>query len=153
MIMETESRDQSVRELLEAVVALVRQWTSDNTQLAYARELGFDVSANDVRALYSMGLAGGELRPAECATYLGLTRPTTSKLLARLESAGLVARTRSSQDGRSIVVSLTEAGAAMYAALVEAGVEHVARATEDMTSAEITRVTAAASNLVQRLRE
>ena len=149
--METTSRDQVVRELLEAVVTLVRQWNSDTTQLAYARELGFDVSANDVRALYSMGIAGGELRPAECATHLGLTRPTTSKLLARLEAASLVERTRSSLDGRSIVVSLTEAGAAMYAALVEAGVDRVAQATKEMASAEIAQVSAVASNLVQGL--
>jgi DNA-binding MarR family transcriptional regulator len=46
---------------------------------------------------------------------LFLDSATLTPLLKRLEAAGLVARTRSAQDERQVVVSLTDAGRAMRA--------------------------------------
>jgi DNA-binding MarR family transcriptional regulator len=55
---------------------------------------------------------------------LFLDSATLTPLLKRLEAAGLVARTRSAQDERQVVVSLTEAGRAMRldAASIQEGV-------------------------------
>ncbi len=55
---------------------------------------------------------------------LFLDSATLTPLLKRLEAAGLVARTRSAQDERQVVVSLTDAGRAMRrdAASIQEGV-------------------------------
>jgi DNA-binding MarR family transcriptional regulator len=48
------------------------------------------------------------MTPADLAAELGLARPTVSNLLKDLEAAGLVARTRSESDGRSVRLTITE---------------------------------------------
>lgn len=48
-------------------------------------------------------------------TALQLDSPTLSPLLKRLEAAGLITRTRSAEDERSLVVDLTDSGRALRA--------------------------------------
>lgn len=55
----------------------------------------------------------GVATPSELATYIGITRPATSRLLRDLEARGLVARSNGSADGRSITLSLTDKGHAI----------------------------------------
>jgi DNA-binding MarR family transcriptional regulator len=50
---------------------------------------------------------------SDIGARLFLDSATLTPLLKRLEAAGLLARTRSSQDERQVVVSLTEAGRAL----------------------------------------
>ncbi|MCS0588875.1 MarR family winged helix-turn-helix transcriptional regulator [Massilia norwichensis] len=61
---------------------------------------------------------------SEIGARLFLDSATLTPLLKRLEAAGLVARTRSAQDERQVVVSLTDAGRAMRgeAASIQEGV-------------------------------
>jgi DNA-binding MarR family transcriptional regulator len=61
---------------------------------------------------------------SDIGARLFLDSATLTPLLKRLESAGLVARARSTQDERQVVVSLTEAGRALRkdAAAVQEGV-------------------------------
>ena len=51
----------------------------------------------------------------ELATLLSLDSGTLSPLLKRLETAGLVIRTRSKVDERGVLIALTEAGRALEA--------------------------------------
>jgi DNA-binding MarR family transcriptional regulator len=53
---------------------------------------------------------GGPLTIGEQATHLGLRRNSTSELVARLETKGLVARIRDERDERRVLVWLTDAG-------------------------------------------
>jgi DNA-binding MarR family transcriptional regulator len=50
---------------------------------------------------------------AELSRELAVEAPTTSKMLSRLAKVGVIARTRSELDRRTVLVSLTEAGRAL----------------------------------------
>jgi MarR family transcriptional regulator, organic hydroperoxide resistance regulator len=75
--------------------------------------------------LHGLGLSAGQelllmlLWEKEPRTQAELTRemaiepPTTSKMLSRMERAGLIARKRSETDRRTVLVSLTKAGRAL----------------------------------------
>jgi DNA-binding MarR family transcriptional regulator len=54
----------------------------------------------------------GPLTPSELADREGIRRPSATRLVARLEEEGLVAREPDPTDGRSFRVSLTPVGAA-----------------------------------------
>src|SRR3712207_883885 len=55
----------------------------------------------------------GPLTPSELAAREGIQRPTATRVLARLEELGLVARAADPADGRSSLVTVTPAGAAL----------------------------------------
>ncbi len=60
------------------------------------------------------GLRGGKLLSGgELAGVAGLSPATTTQMLDGLEAAGLVVRTRSLQDRRKVMTSLTERGHAL----------------------------------------
>src|SRR5687768_10855662 len=55
----------------------------------------------------------GPLTPSELADRERVRRPTATKLLARLEAEGLVARTADPQDRRSSLIAVTAEGRAL----------------------------------------
>ena len=57
-------------------------------------------------------LSGGPRRITELADHEGHAQPTMTLLVKRLEERGWVARRRDPADGRVVLVSLTDAGAA-----------------------------------------
>jgi DNA-binding MarR family transcriptional regulator len=57
----------------------------------------------------------GPLTPSELAERERVQRPTATKLIARLEGEGLVQRAGVPGDGRSTLISVTEAGTAEIA--------------------------------------
>ncbi len=60
--------------------------------------------------------ANGSTRtPSGFASFQATTRGTASQIIKSLESRGLIARTRSERDRRSVLFDLTEAGRAMLA--------------------------------------
>ena len=61
----------------------------------------------------------GPLTPSELATRERIQRPTATRVLARLEEAGLVERTADPADRRSSLVSSTDDGKALLAAIRE----------------------------------
>ena len=69
----------------------------------------------------------GPQRPTRIAELTGLTSGGATKLITRLETAGLVVREAGAvpSDGRAIVVSLTEAGNEKVGALLDAIAPHV----------------------------
>jgi MarR family transcriptional regulator, organic hydroperoxide resistance regulator len=70
---------------------------------------------------------------AELTREMAIEPPTTSKMLSRLERAGLIARNRSERDRRTVLVTLTEAGQAL-----EAPVNAAWRTLEEDTVAALT---------------
>src|SRR5215218_10009608 len=61
----------------------------------------------------------GPLTPSELAVRERIQRPTATRVLARLEEAGLVERTADPADRRSSLVSTTQEGTALLATVRE----------------------------------
>jgi DNA-binding MarR family transcriptional regulator len=55
----------------------------------------------------------GPVTPSEVAALERVQRPTVTRLLARLQEEGLIARTPDPRDGRSFAVAPTDAGRAL----------------------------------------
>jgi MarR family transcriptional regulator, organic hydroperoxide resistance regulator len=70
---------------------------------------------------------------AELTREMAIEPPTTSKMLSRMEKAGVIARHRSDVDRRTVLVTLTETGRAL-----EGPVNAAWRTLEDDTVGELT---------------
>jgi DNA-binding MarR family transcriptional regulator len=100
------------------------QTTSDpelasHLRLALARsarrlrqEAGTGLSSSLTAALATVERSG-PLTPSELADAERVRRPTITRVLARLEDAGLITRTPDPADRRSTLVAITPAGAAL----------------------------------------
>lgn len=75
---------------------------------------GGNVSDSQLSVLFQLD-EHGERTPGELAERDHLSPPSMNRTLNRLEEAGLVARTRSTDDGRRVNVSLTSAGRSLIA--------------------------------------
>ena len=76
------------------------------------QEAGADLSPSQTAALATIERRG-PLTPSELAQYERIQRPTATRVLARLEEAGLVTRAADPADGRSSLVSLSADGRAL----------------------------------------
>ena len=76
------------------------------------QEAGGDLSPSQTAALATIERRG-PLTPSELAAYERIQRPTATRVLARLEEAGLVTRAADPADGRSSLVSLSADGRAL----------------------------------------
>src|SRR3954447_5735039 len=97
--------EQAWRALLQAHATLMRQLDTDlreDTGLALA---DFDVLAQ-------LAHADGELRMTELAARTLLSRSGLTRRVAKLADEGLVRRADATEDGRGVVVALTDAGVA-----------------------------------------
>jgi DNA-binding MarR family transcriptional regulator len=80
---------------------------------------------NDFDVLATLGGAGGTLRMADLAERAYSSRSGMTRRIDRLEEDGLVARVQTDQDGRGVVVMLTEAGTERMAELAAAHLRDV----------------------------
>jgi DNA-binding MarR family transcriptional regulator len=93
------------RALLQAHATLTRQLDTDLRADTGLRLTDFDVLAQ-------LAEAGGELRMTDLAARTLLSRSGLTRRVARLVDEGLVRRADSAEDGRGVVVALTDAGVA-----------------------------------------
>jgi DNA-binding MarR family transcriptional regulator len=80
------------------------------------QEAGTGLSPSLAAALSTVDLHG-PMTPSEVAARERIQRPTATRVLARLEEAGLVERMRDPADGRSSLLSATPAGRELLAEL------------------------------------
>jgi DNA-binding MarR family transcriptional regulator len=95
--------------LLQAHATLMRRLESD-----LERETGLPLADFDVLA--QLATAGGELRMTELAARALISRSGMTRRIARLVDEGLVRRAHADEDGRGVVVALTDAGVGRLAA-------------------------------------
>jgi DNA-binding MarR family transcriptional regulator len=76
------------------------------------RQLGGELSRTEVGLLKT--LSGGARRITELAELEGLAQPTMTILIKQLEEKGMVGRDRQPDDGRVVLVSLTDSGRAAF---------------------------------------
>jgi DNA-binding MarR family transcriptional regulator len=103
--------EQAWRALLQAQATLMRQLDTELKHDTGLRLADFDVLAQ-------LAEAGGELRMTELATRTLLSRSGLTRRVARLVDVGLVHRANATEDGRGVVVALTDAGVARVAETV-----------------------------------
>jgi DNA-binding MarR family transcriptional regulator len=76
--------------------------------------LGTPFTLAESRVLYELAEALESLTPTTVARRTGLDAGYLSRILQRFEKDGLMARVRSTQDGRSVDLNLTEQGRRAY---------------------------------------
>lgn len=82
----------------------------------------FDISLVEYEILVRLSERDGQMRMAALADALAHSRSRVTHTVTRMERAGLVQRSRSDDDGRGILASLTDAG---HQLLVRAAPVHV----------------------------
>jgi DNA-binding MarR family transcriptional regulator len=91
--------------------------------------------------------AHGPLTPSELAEREGISRPTTTRIVARLVEAGLVARTADPRDKRSDLLTATPAGKALLKRLRGRKNAYLARRIRDLDPADLSALERAATIL------
>lgn len=116
------------------------------------QEAGSHLSPSQSATLNSVALHG-PVTPSALATIEQVQRPTITRVLARLEEAGLVARTPDPADGRSCLVSITAAGRELRAADRDAKDRFLARRLETLSDDDRALLGQAAGLLERMLAE
>src|SRR3954447_2274197 len=95
----------------------------------------------------------GPLTPSELAARERIQRPTATRVLARLEEAGLVARTADPADRRSFLVATTASGHELLDVLRERKDAYLALRLDRLSPSELATLDRAASILERVLGE
>jgi DNA-binding MarR family transcriptional regulator len=95
-----------------------------------------DLQANDYGVLYALSSAHDGLRISELCDDVLLTQPGMSRLIARLETRGLVERRDDPDDARACRIRLTASGIEVQRRIGTAHARHVARAMTRALGAE-----------------
>jgi len=115
-----------VRVANEAWEALYRAQATIGRELASA-DVWHELNANEYGVLYALSKAPQGLRITDLGNDVLLTQPGMSRLIARLDAAGLVERFDDPVDGRACRVRLTDAGLRAQRQLGRRHARHVAQ--------------------------
>src|SRR3954449_13172012 len=95
----------------------------------------------------------GPLTPSELAARERIQRPTATRVLARLEEAGLIERTADVSDRRSFLVAATPAGAELLDAVRDRKDAYLARRLDGLSPEDLAALERAAGILERMLEE
>jgi DNA-binding MarR family transcriptional regulator len=124
------------------LVSLVVRGVSDNR----------DLSLTAVAALGSLD-RGGPQRVTTMAVAEGVSQPSMTQLVQRLEQRGLVMRTSDPSDGRVALVSLTDEGRAALAARRLRNTRRVAELLADLPDEDVQALSDALAAVLPGMRE
>jgi DNA-binding MarR family transcriptional regulator len=99
------------------------------------QEAGEELSPSQAAALATIG-RHGPLTPSELADRERVKRPTATRVIARLEEAGLVDRAGDPHDGRSSLVTLAPAGRELLARVRTRKDAYLARRLRELDAEE-----------------
>ena len=116
------------------------------------QEAGTELSPSQSSALASID-RHGPLTPSELAERERIQRPTVTRLLVRLEAAGLIARAADPADGRSSLITVTPAGRDLLRQLRLRKDAFLARRLEELDAEERATLDRAAAILERLLEE
>jgi DNA-binding MarR family transcriptional regulator len=119
----------------EAWEALFRAQATVGIELTAADVWG-ELKPHEYGVLYALSTAPDGLRMSELSDDVLLTQGGISRLVARLEAAGLVERTSDPDDGRAWSLRLTDAGVAAQRSVGLRHGHHVAQTMTRNLSAE-----------------
>jgi len=116
------------------------------------QEAGAELSPSQTAALATIE-RHGPLTPSELAGRERVQRPTVTRVLARLEEAGLVDRAADPQDRRSCLVSISGAGSELLQALRDRKDAFLAQRIDALEPADREALDRAAAILERMLEE
>jgi len=116
------------------------------------QQAGAELSPTQGAALATIA-CHGPLTPSELASRERIQRPTATRVLARLEEAGLVSRTPDPADRRSSLVSATAAGDALLDAVRERKDAYLAQRLDLLSPEDLFALERAADILERMLEE
>ena len=116
------------------------------------QEAGADLSPSMNAALATIE-RHGPLTPSELAERERVQRPTVTRVLARLEEAGLVVRAADPQDRRCSLVSISDDGRALLGAMRERKDAFLARRIDALEPADREALDRAAAIIERMLKE
>jgi DNA-binding MarR family transcriptional regulator len=122
-----DTRSSTTKLANEAWEALFRAQSTIVQELS-ARDAWEDLVPREYGVLYALSSATEGLRITELGADVLLTQPGMSRLVARLESRGLVQRVADPDDARAFRIRLTAAGIATQRRIGRAHARHVAEA-------------------------
>lgn len=124
---------------IAAVRTFNRRWT-EVLGLLDKDLLQSDHSLSESRVLFELAQEHAMDR-AELLSRLGVDPSFLTRILRRLESQGLVTSTTSSDDGRALVLALTQEGRRAFSVLDERSTEQVDRLLSPLTTDQVSTVT------------
>jgi len=113
------------------------------------QEAGDELSPSMTGALATIENRG-PLTPSELAEFERIKRPTATRVLRRLEEAGLIERTADPSDGRSALVAVTKDGAALLKKLRSRKNAYLARRLRELPDEDVAALERAA-DVLERL--
>ena len=116
------------------------------------QEAGAELSPSQTAALATIE-CHGPLTPSELASRERVQRPTVTRVLARLEEAGLIERAADPHDRRSSLVSVSGEGRELLAAIRTRKDAFLARRLESLDTADRETLDRAAEILERMLQE
>jgi DNA-binding MarR family transcriptional regulator len=116
------------------------------------QQVGAELTPTQGAALVTID-CHGPLTPSELAAREKIQRPTATRVLARLEEAGLVARTQDPDDRRSSLVSSTAAGRELLDAVRDRKDMYLARRLDRLSPEDLAALDRAAGILERMLEE
>lgn len=128
------------RDILSALVTVVREWTHVGTQTDDTALPGVAIPTGEIRLMYLLGSHPEPLTPGAIADNMGISRPALSKSLGLLREAGLITHEQAPGDRRSVYVLLTASGRDAYSWLMGLGVDLLRRAAAGMPEGEVAAV-------------
>ena len=116
------------------------------------QQAGGDLSPTQGAALNTVA-CHGPLTPSELAAREKIQRPTATRVLARLEEAGLIQRTADPADRRSSLVSTTPAGVDLLASVRDRKDAYLAQRLDRLSPEDLAALDRAAGILERVLEE
>jgi DNA-binding MarR family transcriptional regulator len=116
--------------LLTAHASLIKRFA--------ATDVWGDLSMREYDVLYTLSKCPAPVRLTELNRHVLLSQPALSRMVDRLADRGLICREADPADGRGVLVSLTDAGRSLQAAIGRRHARDVARAmTAELSPAEL----------------
>ena len=116
------------------------------------QEAGSDLGPSQTAALATIE-RHGPLSPSELAQRERIKRPTATRILGHLETAGLLERVRDPDDGRCSILSVTAEGRALLRRMRARKTAYLAHQISDLPPDEVAALERAADVLERMLEE
>ena len=136
-------------ETLRAIRRILRKTTDHSRQLS--RQSGLTVPQVLCLRFLAQAQPDDEITVAKVSQAVQLAPATVSRILDRLEDAGLILRERRSQDRRKVCLSLTESGRRQVETLPIPLQEQFVRRLEALPTQEQTRLLGALEKVVEMM--